>query len=316
MQCDAINCWIEPRCTVESVSGKIVKLKQSSGNSSCYHRLYYYAQCFNNGKGPGRTGARGNNPTSIENVAENFTQPGQWYYDRAEAQIWYLPRAGETAAMLEATATTATQQELLTVTGTQNLRFEGIQYAWASWLGASGPKGYIDTQSAYLCQDGEPPVNVHVVNSKNVTFAGCTFTHLGGVYALGADQASSSVIVSNSSFLDISGGGVKLGSSGERGARAPNVTLAPSLQDRGFLVSDNLMMGIPCEFSGANPVFAGYVADTSISHNTIHNSRYSTSVIYMMSTHACKQACGTRVRRVAHHSLPFSPTFLPNVHRT
>jgi len=36
--CDAINCWIEPRCTVDSVDGKIVKLKQAD-NTSCFHRL-------------------------------------------------------------------------------------------------------------------------------------------------------------------------------------------------------------------------------------------------------------------------------------
>ena len=41
--CDAINCWIEPRCTVASVDGSVVRLKQD-GNESCYHRLYYYAQ--------------------------------------------------------------------------------------------------------------------------------------------------------------------------------------------------------------------------------------------------------------------------------
>ena len=52
-------------------------------------------------------------------------------------------------------------------------------------------------------------------------------------------------------------------------------TLDPALQDRGFLVSDNLFSGIPTEFSGANPIFAGYVADTTIEHNTIHNTRYS-----------------------------------------
>ena len=33
--------WIEPRCTVESVKGSVVRLKQD-GNSSCWHRLYYY----------------------------------------------------------------------------------------------------------------------------------------------------------------------------------------------------------------------------------------------------------------------------------
>jgi hypothetical protein len=54
-------------------------------------------------------------------------------------------------------------------------------------------------------------------------------------------------------------GGVKLGSSGERGALAPPKTLDPSLQDRGFLVSDNLFTGIPREFSSANPIFAACV---------------------------------------------------------
>ena len=77
--CDAINCWIEPRCTVEKVEGSKVSLKQSTGNSSCYHRLYYYSQCFNNGKGPGRQGKRGQNPTHLENVASNFSFPGQFY---------------------------------------------------------------------------------------------------------------------------------------------------------------------------------------------------------------------------------------------
>eukprot|EP01047_Picozoa_sp_COSAG01_P100094 COSAG01_NODE_30001_length_625_cov_1.155894_2_plen_161_part_01 len=145
--------------------------------------------------------------------------------------VYYvLLRVGETAATVEATATTATQQELVVVSHTQNLRFVGIRYEYATWLGASGPRGYIDTQSAYLCQDGEPPVNVHVVKSTNVSFMGCTFQHLGAVYALGADQGSQQVVVSNCSFLDISGGGVKLGSSGERGAPAPSVSLDPSLQ--------------------------------------------------------------------------------------
>ena len=107
---------------MESVSGKIVKLKQAD-NTSCFHRLYYYAKCFNNGKGAGRsltcTGShcRGRNPTSIENVGLNATgnAPGHWYYDRSGATISYIPRAGETAATLEASATTATQQVLVTL---------------------------------------------------------------------------------------------------------------------------------------------------------------------------------------------------------
>jgi hypothetical protein len=93
-----------------------------------------------------------------------------------------------------------------------------------------------------------------------------TFQHLGGVYAFGADGASQSIVVSNCTFLDVSGGGVKLGKSGERGAPAPAVNTSVKEQDRGFLVQDSLFRGIPAEYSGANPIFAAYVADTTLAH--------------------------------------------------
>ena len=73
--------------------------------------------------------------------------------------------------------------------------------------------------------------------ARNITFAGCSFAHLGGVYALGVAAASSDVVVSNCSFTDVSGGGVKLGSAGERGAPAPPASLAPELQEGQRLVS-------------------------------------------------------------------------------
>lgn len=187
----------------------------------------------------------------------------------------YIPRPGETVADLEATATTAVVEELLVVKNVSNVHWENVKFEFGSWLGASGPKGMIDTQSAYLCQDGEPPSNINITGSSNVTFAGCTFQHLGGVYAVGAYMGSQDVIVSNSTFTDISGGGIKLGSAGERGAPAPSMTLDPALQDRGFLVSDNTFESIPTEYSGANPVFAAYVADTQLIHNSINNTRYS-----------------------------------------
>ena len=86
---------------------------------------------------------------------------------------------------------------------------------------------------------------------SNAAGAG-SFQHLGGVYALGADGASQSVIV-RTVPLDVSGGGVKLGKSGERGAPAPAVNTPVAEQDRGFLVQDSLFRGIPAEYSGANP---------------------------------------------------------------
>ena len=229
--CAAYACWVEPRCTVETVTGSSVALKQLAGNSTCFHRLYYFAQ----GWGGKKTGAAPLNPTSIENlfVPGKFATPGTFYYDRARATITYLPRAGETAATLEATATTATVEMLLAVNNTKNMVWQDTQFQYSTSLHASGDRGYVDTQSGYLYRDGEPPVNIHVQKSSNVKFLGCGFSHLGGVYTVAADGGSQDVIISNSTFVDCSGGAVKLGYSGERGDPGPNSTLDPSLQDRG-----------------------------------------------------------------------------------
>ena len=71
------------------------------------------------------------------NASDNT--PGHWYYDRAAATISYVPRPGETADSVEASATTATQQQLVTLADTQNVKWENVHFAYATWLGASGP---------------------------------------------------------------------------------------------------------------------------------------------------------------------------------
>ena len=102
-----------------------------------------------------------------------------------------------------------------------------------------------------MYKDGEPPVNIAIAESKNIKFLGCDFRHLGGVYALCADKGSQDVVVANSTFADCSGGGVKLGDTGERGAPAPSATMPTDQQDRGFLISDNFMDNIPVEYGSA-----------------------------------------------------------------
>ena len=123
--CASFNCWVEPRCTVGAVEGSIVSLKQAD-NSSCFWRLYY----FGIGWGGAATGGGlwRKFPTHLENLATNWTQPGQWYYDRKAATIGYIPRAGESAATLAATATTASTEVILAVKHTQNLRWEGVRF--------------------------------------------------------------------------------------------------------------------------------------------------------------------------------------------
>ena len=123
-------------------------LKQREGNETCYHRLYYFGIGWG-GKPEGRAPKQ---PTSIENIFDpkNFTLEGTFYYDRAGGTITYKPRAGETTEILEKTATTATAEAILVVNNTRNVQWSGVQFSYATSLHASGPRGFVDTQSAYL----------------------------------------------------------------------------------------------------------------------------------------------------------------------
>ena len=44
----------------------------------------------------------------------------------------------------------ATTEALLVVNGTKNLVMQDTQFQYATSLHASGPKGFVDTQSAYM----------------------------------------------------------------------------------------------------------------------------------------------------------------------
>ena len=67
----------------------------------------------------------------------------------------------------------------------------------------------------------EPNGNVKVLESTNISFTGCTFVHLGGIYAISANFGSQHVRINNSTFTDVSGGAIHLGSSGSRWNTGP-----------------------------------------------------------------------------------------------
>jgi hypothetical protein len=259
---------------VDHVNGRRVALKGGGfkdGYPGCYNKLYY----FGIGWGGHPEGKAPKIPTYLENDLSNLTVPGQWYYDRAAASIVYLPRAGEDINVVASSAVTSTTELLLNVSGAKHLRWEGIDFHYATWSGASDERGFVDTQAAYMYRRGEAPSNVRMHNVRNVTFSNCNFAHLGAVYAMSADGGSQNVTVSNCTFTDISGGAVKLGTVGERGAPPPPPDTDAALQDAGFLVTDNWIHDIPVEYHGAVPIAPGYVADTVLQYNTIERSSYS-----------------------------------------
>ena len=88
-------------------------------------------------------------PTRIENAYELLNRPGEWYLDQRHGWIYYKPARSERLGRedFEAAAT----QVLVDARGTlahpiSHLRFDGLTFAYATWMGVSGPQGYADDQ--------------------------------------------------------------------------------------------------------------------------------------------------------------------------
>ena len=244
--------WIEPRCTVDSVAGKVVKLKQPCFGDLAQRNL-----------GPTKQQMRPMVPPAwIENTLANFSTPGTWYFDRQDASILYIPRSGEDPETIAASAYTSVEETILLVNGTRNLEWSGVAFEHATWFVPNSRRGFVDWQAGYSggygtfpgyedCHDGrscsamadangcgsttqpadhceinrgtEPPGNVRVLAARNVSFSGCRFEHLGGIYAISASFGSQHVAITNSTFSDVSGGAVHIGSTGSRWTTGPKM---------------------------------------------------------------------------------------------
>src|SRR5205085_9436457 len=87
--------WTEPRCTIASVDGPIIQVAQP-----CWDNLHIPDNAslqakLDDPKDNAMGGFNGitpvTNPSSVENVFELLSQPGQWYLDRPAQTISYIP---------------------------------------------------------------------------------------------------------------------------------------------------------------------------------------------------------------------------------
>ncbi|MFI1769669.1 discoidin domain-containing protein [Streptomyces sp. NPDC020800] len=226
--------WTETRCDVSSIAGTAIKMVQP-----CWGNLHLpYGPTAPDGDNPsgGFPGLSGNaTPTRIENAYELLT-PGHWYYDTAAKTVYYDAQAGDNVPAMNFVAPAL--QQLVTSTGTptspvHDLTFSGIKFAYATWLQPSSNDGFAEMQanmtvtgangstkqglctyiSGGTCPFGawsREPAAVDLVGTRNVSFLGNTFAHLGGA-GLGLYHGANSDLVKGNEVFDVSGNGIELG---------------------------------------------------------------------------------------------------------
>jgi hypothetical protein len=262
--------WKSFRCPVASIAGDQITMAQP-----CWHNANVFI-------GPAAIGL----PTRIENAYQLLDQPREWYLDRHAGWIYYKPAGGEKPAREDVEA--AATQVLVDARGTlahpiSHLRFKGLTFAYATWMGVSGRQGYADDQTGFhVTGPNQPntlehaefttrtPGNLRFAYDRDVTIRDSTFRHLGAV-ALDFDTGSQQDTIEHSRFNDISAAAIQLGgvdAVDHHPSRAGQVT-------RDNLIAGNTVTRAAQEFFDAAAIFVGYTKRTTIIHNTLSDLPYT-----------------------------------------
>jgi hypothetical protein len=286
------GAWTQPRCDVTGVSGTAITMKQP-----CWSNMDLpsepEAPDGDNPSGGFPALDKAATPTRVENAYELLSQ-GTWYLDKTRHVIYYDPRPGENPATMHFVAPVL--EQLVTTSSTadhplHDVTFNGITFAYTTWLSPSGDNGFPEMQATMyvqgvngansqgLCQYvsppgscpfaawSRPPAAVDLVGTRDVRVTGNTFTHLGAA-GLGLYHGARSDMLSGNEIVDVSGNGIEFGTTDD----PQPATAAISVDNT---ISDNYIHNVGAEYTGAVGIWGGYARRTTISHNEIGDLPYS-----------------------------------------
>jgi hypothetical protein len=262
--------WKSFRCPVASISGDAITMAEP-----CWHNANVFV-------GPAAMGL----PTRIENAYELLDAPGEWYLDRAAGWLYYKPKRGQKLAQADVEA--AAQQILVDGRGTlahpvSNVRFDGLDFAYATWMGVSGKQGYADDQTGFhVTGPNQPqtlehaefttrtPGNLRFAYAHDVTIRRGSFRHMGGV-AIDFDTGSQGNTIADSRFDDISAAAIQVGGVDV----VDHHPSKPGEITRDNRIAGNTITRTAQELFDAAAVFLGYTARSTVSHNTLSDLPYT-----------------------------------------
>ncbi len=233
----------------------------------------------------------------FENAKAFLNTYGEWFYDEAEGKVTYIPYEFET---LENTQLRLPQtEELLSIEGkveskVENVSIEGVNFKYTANTYVDGKIGGQANRNDNPntkrfnggANDARPIAALSFKNVKNIRLSGNVFASLGGG-ALDFMSGVEDIVVEKNLFNGIGGNGVLVGptvtgmytTKNEDGKTVIDQWIVPYEDDREYNKNvstvNNYFNDIAWQEYGGCAVVYTYAADSTISYNTIDNTRYT-----------------------------------------
>jgi hypothetical protein len=241
----------------------------------------------------------GNSAFFLTNAIRFLDEPGEWYLDIPQHQLYYWPMQGEDLA--KATVIVPSLETIVKLEGTadkpvSNIFFKGIGFQYTGWMRPS-KYGHVPHQAGMYMLDaykltppgtreksgldnqawvGRPAAAVQVSCAERTGFENCSFEHLAST-GLDYHRGVHENIVKGNLFKDIGGTAVLAGVYSDP---ADEIHLAYHPKDEreicdGMLISNNLITDAANEDWSCVGIGAGYTRNTVIDHNEVENMSYT-----------------------------------------
>lgn len=211
----------------------------------------------------------------IENVAEGFRNPNEWYYDRPARKVYYIP-ADEGQRAEDITAFVPVAEKLICVTGAPEkkvrnilIRNFDIAYTKGDFTSKEGTDAAEQDFECYA-SDGQAVStgrgSIEFRHAYGCALENCRLFCLG-IHAVVAEEGCQGIRITGNRFMELGAGAVKI-NGGEYGTD-------PALHTFGNLVSNNEIFRCGLRYFAACGILLMHSYDNMVSHNTISQLYYT-----------------------------------------
>lgn len=217
----------------------------------------------------------------LQNAYEFLDEPGEFYLNTAEDQVYYIPKEGED--MNSADAVLGKLENLIVFNGTaddvvKNITVTGLNFNYTTFLKANMPDGLHTFQASALINPDDywdrewiPSTGSAVYGEyiDNINVSGNRFAALGGG-GIHLSKGTKNSSITRNEFTKLGSGGILLGDV----STVEHFPSAASLTENNT-IADNYVDHVADTYRGAAGILVGYTKGTKVEYNTVKNLPYT-----------------------------------------